>query len=244
MVMKGVVISRIAKVAANVLVAAAIVVAFYGSARADSKESAHLARPCALVAASPPMIHVTAAAIVKDDNDAQRALPGVLRVDLLGKSNTLLGRQLVVLDAANDRLLSDEAWKLNGNQAPEVKCSLDSETAKWHSEMVVDNEPVITVNGVYLGSGSVAVSYYVYWEDFFDSRSDLGPTNELFWARLDGGQPEQIRVTAKPGKEIVARFDGVSPGEHQISIGQENVEGSPVWTVTFEMPAVLATRKL
>ena len=175
----------------------------------------------------------------------------VLRVELLNDKKALIGQQFVFVNAGNpnDSLLSSEAFVANGAKTPLARCSADSDTY-LRGGVTVDNGPEVSVEDMYLGKGSLTISFYAYWEDLFDSTNEKGLLNQLFGLRLDGHRPPmQVQITAKPGQGVTLRLDGVSSGHHELII--EEIEAlspkdtyqTPLQFIEFNVPAELGITK-
>jgi hypothetical protein len=199
------------------------------------------AQQCSLVGEWPWSIRATAVPSGK-----------VLRFDLLGPRDQLIGSQLVFdsTDTVNTPLLSPEAlFPSIDEYSPRVRCSIDNSTALTSSTHV-DVGPQIALHSLYLGRGAITASFYVFQEDFFAGREDEGLIEQLFSVRLDDRAPYQVQVTAKPGIDIGVRFDNVGAGAHRLLFGEMERGGprmnyyvTPLWVLEFVQPNALAPAK-
>lgn len=169
-----------------------------------------------------------------------------VRFDLLDAHGTLLGSQIAFENAGitDDPLLSSEGLVLVYPHQPIVRCSVSEITLTTMTH--VDIGPQIVLHSVYLGHGSLTASFYAYEEDLMMQRKDSGLVNQLFSVRLDDRTPYQVQITAKPGRDVTVRFDGIPAGKHRIVFAEMDLGGpkmgyyvTPLWGLDFVQPSAL-----
>ena len=128
---------------------------------------------------------------------------------------------------------------------PIVRCESDTTTSLIMTT-VVDVGPQVTIRSLYQGKRSAAVSFYAFQEDYFAGRRDEGLVNQIFIVQLDGREPYQLQISAKPGQDVAVRFDNVSAGRHRLRFGEMDPSDDGyttlwLWVLEFTQPDGLNT---
>lgn len=165
----------------------------------------------------------------------------IVRADIVGLRHRMLGRQLIFNNQGEVHIpiISPKIGYFVEAQ-PSVRCEIDAATS-LNMATVVDVGPQVTIRSLYQGKRSVAVSFYAFEEDYFAGRRDEGLLNQIFVVQLDGREPYQLQISAKPGQDVAVRFDNVSAGRHRLRIGEMDPSDGGftslwLWVLEFTQP--------
>lgn len=144
--------------------------------------------------------------------DVSENLPA-LKVDIIDDKHRLLGRQTIIKPPVGESgipLLSLD-WGRLPAKSRTVECARDDETRFTRTGFSIDVGPDIDVSGVYFGDSAMVISLY--------ASGVGGPLfDQVYYVQLDRRTPYEVQITATKGQDFSVRFEGVSPGEHHVTI--------------------------